>query len=317
MTEQARTMRAVVMDGFGAPGVLRVARVPVPEPGEDEVLVRVSAAGVNAIDWATRAGQGVGVPRFPAVPGWDLSGTVVATGEHAGRFAAGDEVFGMPRFPAPAGAYAEYAVAPEAELSRKPAGLGHHLAATAPMVGLTAWQSLFEHGRLTAGQRVLVSGAAGGVGHIAVQLAVDAGARVVGTASPGNHAFVLGLGAEQAVDHRTDRLRDAVGEVDLVVDPMGGPSLLRLLDVVRTGGTVVTLKGEDPEFRTRAAERGVRAGFTYVRPDAGVLDRVAELLAEGRVVPEVQRVFRLEEAARAHEFGEAGHVRGRLVLALD
>ncbi|MET9255140.1 NADP-dependent oxidoreductase [Streptomyces sp. NPDC003717] len=286
MTEQATTMRAVVMDGFGAPGVLRVARVPVPEPGEGEVLVRVSAAGVNAIDWATRAGQGVGVPRFPAVPGWDLSGTVVATGEHAG-------------------------------LSRKPAGLGHHLAATAPMVGLTAWQSLFEHGRLTAGQRVLVSGAAGGVGHIAVQLAVDAGARVVGTASPGNHAFVLGLGAEQAVDHRTDRLRDAVGEVDLVVDPMGGPSLLRLLDVVRTGGTVVTLKGEDPEFRTRAAERGVRAGFTYVRPDADVLDRVAELLAEGRLVPEVQRVFRLDEAARAHEFGEAGHVRGRLVLALD
>ncbi|MGA5407983.1 NADP-dependent oxidoreductase [Streptomyces lavendulocolor] len=309
-------MRAAVIDAFGAPDALRVRELPVPRPGEGEVLVRVHAAGVNAIDRATRAGRGVGVERFPAVLGWDVSGTVAATGPGVRRFTEGDAVFGMPRFPALAGGYAEYAVAPEADLAAKPDGVGHAEAASLPMVGLTAWQTLFEHGGLRPGHRVLVSGAAGGVGHVAVQLAVDAGAEVIGTASPANHDFVRSLGAHRVVDYRTVPLQKEVGDVDLAVDPMGGAEFFRLLDVVRPGGIVVTLKGEGPDHRRTAQDHGVRAGFTYVHPDGPVLGRLAGLLAAGAVRPVVARTLPLDEVAAAHASGEDGHARGRLVLDL-
>ncbi|MFJ5261674.1 NADP-dependent oxidoreductase [Streptomyces sp. NPDC088387] len=309
-----RTMRAAVIDGHGPADTLRVDRLPVPEPGPGEVLVRVGAAGINAIDWATRAGQGVGVPSFPAVLGWDIAGTVAAAGPGAGRFAVGDPVYGMPRFPALAGAYAEYAVAPEHELAPIPAGLEPVAAAALPMVVLTAWQTLFGIGGLSAGQRVLVPGAAGGVGHIVVQLAADAGAEVIGTASARNRDFVLSLGAKEVIAH--DMVRD-VKDVDLAVDPMGGAEFFRLLDVVRPGGIVVTLKGEGPDHRRVAEQHKARAGFTYVQPDAAVLERAAPLLASGRLRPAVERVFPLEEAAQAHALGEQGHVRGRLVLDLS
>ncbi|MFI9153576.1 NADP-dependent oxidoreductase [Streptomyces sp. NPDC053367] len=313
--EQATTMRAAVIDRLGpAADTLRVTDLPVPRPGPGEVLVRVAAAGVNAIDWATRVGRGVGIDAFPAVLGWDIAGTVAATGPGAGRFAVGDAIHGMPRFPALAGAYAEYAVAPEDELAPVPAGLAMVEAAAVPMPGITAWQTLFRHGGLTAGQRVLVAGAAGGVGHLVVQLAADAGAEVIGTASARNRDFVLSLGAKDVVAH--DMVRE-VKNVDLAVDPMGGAEYFRMLDVVRPGGTVVTLKGEGPQHRRAADEHGVRAGFTYVHPDAPVLDRLAPLLAEGRLRPHVERVFTLDEVAGAHELGEQGHVRGRLVLDLS
>ncbi|MEV8565889.1 NADP-dependent oxidoreductase [Streptomyces sp. NPDC051322] len=316
MAEQP-TMRAAVIDAFGAADTLRVTEIPVPAPGEREVLVRVHAAGVNAIDWATRAGQGVGVAEFPAVLGWDISGTVAATGAGVTRFAVGDAVFGMPRFPALAGGYADFAVAPEAELARVPAGIDHVTAASVPMVALTAWQTLFEHGGLLAGQRVLVSGAAGGVGHLAVQLAADAGAEVVATASGDNHDFVLGLGAHRAVDYRTEPVHEVVRDVDLVVDPRGGEDFHRLLGVLRPGGILVTLKGESADHRRSARERGVRAGFTYVHPDRAALDRIAALLGEGRIRPSVQQVFSLDDVAKAHSIGEVGHVRGRLVIELN
>ncbi|MFI7011952.1 NADP-dependent oxidoreductase [Streptomyces sp. NPDC050145] len=314
MAEQA-TMQAVVIDGFGAAGALRTESVRVPVPGDGEILVRVHAAGINAIDWATRAGEGVGVSAFPAILGWDVSGTVAATGPGTQRFRVGDEVFGMPRFPAPAGGYAEYVVAPEAELSRKPSEITHVDAAAVPMPALTAWQSLFEHGDLRSGQRVLVSGAAGGVGHLAVQLAVAAGAEVIGTASPDNFAFVRGLGASDVVDYR-GTLPESVKDVDVAIDPRGGGDFHRLLDVLRPGGIVVTLKGEADGQRRSAEERGRRAGYTYVHPDSAALERIAPLLADGRVRPVVQQVFRLDQVARAHALGEQGHVQGRLVLDL-
>ncbi|MET9734972.1 NADP-dependent oxidoreductase [Streptomyces sp. NPDC006458] len=307
------TMRAAVIDGFGAPDRLRLAELPVPEPGPGEVLVRVAAAGVNAIDWLSRAGRGVAVESFPAVLGWDLAGSVAATGPGAGRFAVGDRVYGMPRFPALAGAYAGYAVAPESELAPVPEGLEYVEAAALPMVVLTAWQTLFEHGGLTAGQRVLVPGAAGGVGHVVVQLAADAGAEVVGTASAGNRDFVLSLGAREVVAH--DMVREVKG-VDLAVDPMGGAEWFRLLDVVRPGGVVVSLKGEGAGQAGAAEARGVRAGFTYVRPDVGVFERVSALLGARRLRGHVHRVFSLDEVSQAHVVGEQGHVRGRLVLEL-
>jgi NADPH:quinone reductase-like Zn-dependent oxidoreductase len=308
------TMRAVVLDGFGGPEVLRAAELPVPAPGDGEVLVRVRAAGVNAIDWATRLGQGVGVPDFPAVLGWDLSGTVAALGPGVDALAVGDEVFGMPFFPKPAGGYAQYAVAPAADLARKPKRLSHHAAAGAPMVALTAWQSLVTHAEVGAGQRVLVSGAAGGVGHVAVQLAKAAGAFVIGTASTANHDFLRSLGADQVVDYTRRPIARLVEPVDVVLDPRGGPDFDELLDVLRPGGIIVTLKGEQPGQRELAASRGLRVGYTYVGPDGATLGRIAEQLADGRLDIAVEQVFPLAEAAAAHRLGEGGHVRGRLVL---
>jgi NADPH:quinone reductase-like Zn-dependent oxidoreductase len=302
------TMRAAVIDAYGPADTFRLTDLPVPVPGDGEVLIRVHAAGLNAIDWASRAGQGVGVSAFPAVLGWDLSGTVVAGPR------AGDEVFGMPRFPALAGAYAEYVVAPADQVVRKPDHIDHRTAAAAPMVGITAWQTLFRHGGLTRGQRVLVHGAAGGVGHVAVQLAVDAGAEVVGTASARNHDFVAGLGAKQVVDYATERVEDVVRDIDLVVDTRGGAGSLRLLDVLRPGGIIVTLKGQDEKLDAAARDRGLRTGYTYVSPDAEALADIARQLADGRLQIVLEQAFPLARVAAAHAVGEAGHVRGRLVL---
>lgn len=302
-------MRAAVIDRLGPPEVLRLAEVDVPEPGPGEVLVRVEAIGVNAIDWASRAGQGVPVEDFPAVLGWDVCGSVVSGGP---GLPVGRRVFGMPRFPALAGAYAEYLVAPADQLVPVPPGVDAHTAAAVPMVGLTAWLSLFGLGGLRPGQRVLVHGAAGGVGHVAVQLARSVGAEVTGTASAGSREFVAGLGAAEVVDYA------AVGSLaerfDVVLDPRGGPDFATLLGAVRPGGVIVTLKGESPGQRAQAAAAGVRAEFTYVAPDRAALGRLAELLGQGRFAPVVDRVLPLADVAVAHELGERGHVHGRLVL---
>lgn len=307
------TMRAAVIDAYGPADTLRVADLPVPAPGDGEVLIRVHAAGLNAIDWASRAGQGVGVDAFPAVLGWDLSGTVVTATSGTGP-QPGDEVFGMPRFPALAGAYAEYVVAPADQVVAKPAHVDHRTAAAAPMVGITAWQTLFRHGGLTKGQRVLVHGAAGGVGHVAVQLAVGAGAEVVGTASARNHDFVTGLGATQAVDYSAERVEDVVRDIDLVVDTRGGAGSRQLLEVLRPGGIIVTLKGQDDKLDAAARERGLRTGYTYVSPDAEALADIAAQLADGRLRIVLEQTFPLDQVALAHAVGEEGHVRGRLVL---
>jgi NADPH:quinone reductase-like Zn-dependent oxidoreductase len=310
------TMRTVVMDRFGPPDVLHVTRVPVPEPGHGEVLVAVHAAAVNAIDWKTRAGRGVPVESFPAVLGWDISGTVVATGPGTSRLQVADEVFGMLRFPELAGGYAEYVAAPEDELARKPATIAHRTAAGA-MVALTAWETLFEQAGLVAGQRVLVHGAAGGVGHIAVQLAGWAGAAVIATASVRNRAFLLGLGAHEIVDYTTTRVEDAVRDVDVVVDTRGGVDFVRLLGTLRPGGIIVTILGHDLSQDEAVEARGVRAGFTYVAPNAATLDRVGELIAAGSLRIHPDRAFPLERVADAHAVGEGGHVRGLLLLELQ
>jgi NADPH:quinone reductase-like Zn-dependent oxidoreductase len=306
-------MKAAVIDRFGGPEVFRLADVPVPEPAPGEVLVRTLAAGVNAIDWISRAGHGVAVSAFPAVLGWDICGVVAGRGSGVTALGDGGLVFGMPRFPALAGAYAEYVVAPADQLARVPDGVAVQVAAGAPMAGLTAWQSLFVHGALQRGQRVLVHGAAGGVGHIAVQLARWAGADVTATASGASHGFVLGLGADRVVDYaQVDRL----GELDLVIDPRGGSDFARLLGTLRPGGTIVTLKGEAAGQRALAESAGRRAAFTYVGPDGVGLARIAELLASGDLTTTIQQVFGLDDVGQAHRVGEGGHVRGRLVLGV-
>jgi len=309
------SMRAVVIDRFGGPEVLHVTELPPPKPRPGEVLIRVGAAGINAIDWKTRAGRGVSIQRFPAVLGWDVSGTVVATGPGTSRVRAGDEVFGMVRFPSLASAYAEFVTAPEGELAVKPSGVEHRGAAGA-MVALTAWQTLFDRGGLTPGQRVLVHGAAGGVGHVAVQLARTAGAAVICTASENNREFLLDLGARTVVDYRTTGWEDSVRDCDVVVDTRGGADFYRLVQTLRPGGIIVTIVGPQPGHEAAVNQHGVRAGYSYVTPNGPLLARIAKLMANGSLRIHVERAFALDEVAEAHAVGDAGHVRGLLVLEI-
>jgi NADPH:quinone reductase-like Zn-dependent oxidoreductase len=307
-------MRAVIIDRFGDPDVLHLAERPEPEPKPGEVLIRTRCAGVNYIDAMTRAGTGVAVEHFPAIVGWDLAGTVAARGAGVTRFREGDAVFGMPRFPALAEAYAEYVVAPAHELALKPPAVDDASAASAPMIALTAWLALFTPGGLRAGQRVLVHGASGGVGHVAVQLAREAGAMVIGTASPAHHDFVASLGASQVIDHAEGNIERAVRDVDLAIDHRGGDDFLRLVGVVRPGGAIATLKGANAAGEAAARDKGVRVERVFVQPNGEVLERIAERLATDKLRIAVDRTVPLAEASAAHVLVERGHGRGRIVL---
>ncbi|WP_308218116.1 NADP-dependent oxidoreductase [Streptomyces sp. RKCA744] len=314
------TMRAVVQDTTGGPEVLRVAEVERPRPLPTEVLVRVRAAGVNPVDWKTRQGAGMagvlGEPPF--ILGWDVSGVVEEVGFGVTTLAPGDEVYGMPWFPREAGGYAEFVTAPSRQFAVKPASLSHEEAAAVPLAALTAWQILVDTARVTAGQRVLVHAAAGGVGHFVVQFARHLGARVVGTARESRHEWLRRLGAAELVDYTAQRFEDVVEDVDVVIDLLGedlDATSTRSLKVLRKGGLLVAVPGGvGPELRRAADERGVRTSGFLVEPDGAALTTIAALIDKGEVAVEVEDVFPLEEAARAHARGEDGHTRGKLVL---
>jgi NADPH:quinone reductase-like Zn-dependent oxidoreductase len=309
-------LRAVVVERFGGPEVLRVAGVEQPAPGPGEVLVRVAAAGVNPVDWKVRAGSAgdrFGAP--PYVPGWDLAGTVEAVADGVAGLAPGDQVFGMPRFPRPAGCYAEYASAPAAHLAVRPDGLDPLAAAGLPLAGLTALQVLDLAG-VARGQHVLVHAAAGGVGHLAVQLAKARGARVTGTARAAKHGFLRDLGADQAVDYTAVAFEEVVADVDVVIDPVGGDYSQRSLRTLRRGGVLCLIVGHGEALSAAAEAAGVRLVRHLVQPDAPGLTRLAELAATGGLRVAVERVLPLEQAAAAHQLGERGRTQGKLVLSV-
>ncbi|MEV5711386.1 NADP-dependent oxidoreductase [Actinoallomurus sp. NPDC052274] len=309
-------MRAMVQDEPGGPEVLRVAEVERPEPGQVEVLVRVHAAGVNPVDWKARGrSRGFGDP--PRILGFDVSGVVEAVGPGVTLYEPGDEVFGMPRFPHPAGAYAEFVTAPPRHFARKPAGIDHVQAAALPLAALTAWQGLTETANLRSGQRVLVHAAAGGVGHLAVQLAKLRGAYVIGTAREAKHEFVHGLGADEVVDYTKEDFADVVRDVDIVLDTIGDDYGPRSLKTLRDGGVLVSfLPTVDDDLRAAAAKRDIKVGWTLVEPDYAALREIAALAEAGRLRAEIDSVFPLEEAAKAHERGETGRTTGKIVLTV-
>ena len=321
MTEQT-TMRAVVATEAGPADVLKLTQAPKPEPGMTEILVRVHAAAVNPADWKTRASGSWAGRRGAEDPagrgvilGWDVSGVVEAVGRGVTLFAPGDEVSGMPLFPHFAGGYSEYAVAPARHFAPKPAGLTHVEAAALPLVSLTAYQALTDYAKVRPGQRVLIHAAAGGVGHVAVQIAKALGAHVIGTASAAKHDFVRGLGADEVIDYRAVDFADTVSGVDVVLDTIGGDYYDRSLRVMNPGGTLVALCYDvDERMRARAAERRVTAGFMLVEPDHAGLLAIRALVEEGRLRPVVDTVLPLAEAAKAHELGEAGRTSGKIVL---
>ena len=315
-----RTMRAVVIDEFGGPEVLTAAKIARPEPLPTEVLVRVHAAGINPVDWKTRAGQGMaGLQRIPLILGWDVSGVVEEVGFGVTTLAPGDEVYAMPWFPRPAGAYAEYVTAPSRHFARKPASIGHVEAAAMPLAALTAWQTLVDTADVQAGQRVLVHAAAGGVGHLAVQFAKHLGAEVVATAREPRHAWLKELGADEVIDYTRQRFEDVAGKVDVVIDLIGDldDTAVRSVSATRPGGLVIAIPSGVPErLATVAGQAKVRTSPFLVEPDSAALATIAKLVDADKVRIEVERTFALEEAAEAHRLGETNRTRGKLVLTV-
>ncbi|MFD7030689.1 NADP-dependent oxidoreductase [Streptomyces sp. NPDC059917] len=306
-------MHAVVVSQWGGPEVLTETVIDRPEPGPTEVLVRVHAAGVNPVDWKTRASGALIEWGAVPVPGWDVSGTVEAVGMGVTLFAPGDEVFGMPHFPKQAGAYAEYVTAPSRHFVRKPAALDHVAAAALPLAALTAWQALVDTADVRPGQRVLVHAAAGGVGHFAVQIAKARGAYVIGTASAAKHDLLRELGADELIDYRSADFAQEVRDVDVVLDTIGGDYGRRSLEVLRPGGHLVTIAGAEG-FDAEAA--GVRLSVLLVEPDRQGLLALAALAEEGALRPLVDTVLPLAQAAKAHELGELGRTTGKIVLTV-
>ncbi|MET7572781.1 NADP-dependent oxidoreductase [Streptomyces sp. NPDC005492] len=311
------TMRVITQHVLGGPEVLEVAEVERPAPRPNEILIRVRAAGVNPTDWKHRANGGfLGEPPF--VLGWDVSGVVEAVGIGVARFSPGDEVFGMLSYPFGHGAHAEYVAAPARFFVRKPAGIDHVQAGALPLVSLTAWQALVEAAELRSGQRVLIHAAAGGVGHVAVQIAKARGAYVIGTASAGKHDFLRELGVDEAIDYRETDFAEAVKDVDVVLDTLGGDTSLRSLRVLRPGGVVVSISpiGKD-DFYEEAERLGVRAVRMLVDSDRAHMEAVADLVEAGKLRATIAGTFPLAEAAEAHALGGTGRTAGKLVLTVD
>ncbi|GAA4930865.1 NADP-dependent oxidoreductase [Streptomyces coeruleoprunus] len=310
-------MRAIGQDVFGGPEVLRLIEADRPEPGPAEVLVRVHAAAVNPTDAWHRATGGLAGGAAPVRLGWDVSGVVEAVGPGVTTLEPGDEVFGLPRHPLPAGTYAEYVTSPARHLVRKPAGLTHIEAAALPLAALTAWQALVDTAGLDAGQRVLVHAAAGGVGHLAVQIAKARGAHVVGTARAGKHDFLRGLGADELVDYTRADFTTAVEPVDVVLDTIGGEYGPRSLRTLREGGFLVSLASPAEAYLAAEARAlGRRAAFMIVEADQVGMREIASLVETGRLRPEIATVLPLEEAAKAHELAAGGRTSGKIVLSV-
>jgi NADPH:quinone reductase-like Zn-dependent oxidoreductase len=299
-------MKEVLIHETGGPEVLRYEDIDPPEPDDGEVLIRVRVASVNPMDWKRR--RGVSEARLPAVLGLDVSGTVELS--RAEGFSKGDDAFGM----ASSGGYAELATASGAAIAKKPVDVSHEQAAAIPVVGMTAWQALFDRGGLQDGQTALIAGAAGGVGHLAVQFAKHAGARVIGTGSSRNRDFVLGLGADEYVDYTEQDVGEVVSGVDVALDTVGGDTTESLVPAVREGGILVTIANAPPQ--EAAGARGVRAELLVMSPNPDQLERIAALVAAGDVRVELAEVLPLTEVQQAHQLSESGHTRGKIVLTV-
>jgi NADPH:quinone reductase-like Zn-dependent oxidoreductase len=314
-TCEMENMKAVRVHNYGGPEVLRFEDAPRPTPGSGELLIRVHAASVNPIDWKVRAGymkDYIPLP-LPFILGWDVSGVVEAVGSGVTKFKNGDEVYARPDVAAHgSGAYAEYVVAKETETALKPKSVDHVHAAAIPVGAVTAWRALFDTAGLREGQKVLIHGAAGGVGSFAVQLAKWKGAHVIGTASTRNQTFLRDLGVDEPIDYEKMRFEDVVHDVDVVFDPIGGDTQKRSWKTLKKGGILVSIVG--PPSEDEAVKHGVRSAFLSAQGGSSLLAELATLVDSGKVNPIVETVLPLSEARHAHELNETGHARGKIVL---
>jgi NADPH:quinone reductase-like Zn-dependent oxidoreductase len=308
-----QTMKAVRIHKYGGPEVLKYEDAPRPKPQVREVLVRVHAAGVNPIDWKVREGEmkDLWPHTFPLILGWDLSGVVEELGKAVSQFKIGDEVYGLPD-PTRGGAYADYIVVRESELALKPKSLHHIRAAAVPLAALTAWQSLFDAGRLQPDQHVLIHAGSGGVGHFAVQLAKWKSAYVFATASTKNQDLLRKLGVDEPIDYTKQRFEDVARNIDIVLDTIGGETQERSWSVLKKGGILASLV--EPPSVEKAKELGVRATFVASHPNGAQLAEITKIIEAGRLAPVIDRILPLSEARRAHELSQSGHTHGKIVL---
>lgn len=309
-------MTAMRQEEHGGPEVLHAVEVPRPQPGISEILVRVHAAGVNPTDWKHRSGRRfLGDP--PYTLGWDVSGVVEAVGLGVTLHAPGDEVFGMLPYPYGAGSHAEYVTGPSRAFVAKPESINHIQGGAIPLAALTAWQCLVDIADVAAGDRVLIHGAAGGVGHLAIQIAKALGAHVIGTASEPKHDLLRELGADETIDYRTVDFAQEAADIDVVLDTIGGDTQLRSLDTLVPGGVLVSTVPIPVEGRDEKAEElGVRAVSMLVEADQAGMRAIAELVEDGKLRAVIADTFPLAEAAKAHEAGETNRTTGKLVLTV-
>lgn len=306
-------MKAIVAHTYGGHEVLQYQAVSIPNIAADEILVRVHSAGVSPFDIHVRDGW-YKQYALPIILGWELSGIVAAVGESVMRFKIGDAVFAYPNANRAGGSYAEYNVIKADEAVHKPVSITHHQAASASMNALTAWQALFDVAQVFSGQRVLIQAAAGGVGHLAVQLAKWKGAYVIGTASARNAEFLVDIGVDEFVDYTQTSIEKTVDLVDVVIDAIGGESLKKSFHMVKKGGTVVTMI--DFEGIKAASNYGVNGKTVIAVPNSQQLSQIASLLDTGVLKPHVDTIFPLVDAATAHQRIESGHTRGKIVLEM-
>jgi NADPH:quinone reductase-like Zn-dependent oxidoreductase len=312
MAQLPPMMKAIVIHSYGAPEVLKYEDVPRPEPKDDEILIRVMAAGVNPVDGYIRQGNLAKVMgAFPLILGMDIAGLVEKTGAKTTKFKAGDPVYAYSSFKEQGG-YAQFAVVKENEGALKPRSITFEQAAAVPLAATTAWQALVDKGQLGSGQTVLIHGGSGGVGSFAVQIAKVRGARVIATASSANQELLKQLGADQAIDYTTTKFEDVVKDVDVVLVAVRGDTLARSYGVVKKGGILVSITGQpDP---AELEKHGIRGTSLMAHPDARVLEELATLIDAKKITPEVSQVFPLTDAAKAHEQIASQHTRGKIVL---
>lgn len=306
-------MRAIRVHRYGESDVLQLETVAPPEPQPNEVLIRVQAAGVNPFDWKIRSGMVKEVLPMPLpyTPGMDVAGIVEAVGTDVKAFQVGQSVYGELKM----GAYAEFATASPDTIALKPRTLDFVQAASVPMVSMTAYQALFNHGDLKPGQTVLIHAASGGVGMFAVQFAKWRGAYVIGTASAANADFVRSLGANQVIDYRATPFEQVAQNVDVVLDTLGGDTQTRSYAVLKPGGILISTSA--PPDTQEAQRRGVRAKMISTEASASLLEQIASLIDSGQVKTDIAQTFPLSQARQAQELSQKGHVRGKIVLQMS
>lgn len=308
-------MKAVYIERYGGRETLQFGELPMPELGPNDVLIRERAAAVNPVDWKIREGylQKRRQYTFPLILGWDVAGVIEAIGEHVHHFRVGDEVFARPDINRN-GTYAQYVAVDESLVAKKPKNITFEEAASIPLAGLTAWQSLREIAQVSPGQKVLVHGGAGGVGIYAIQLAKIFGAYVATTCRADNAEFVRSYGADEVIDYRTQAFDELLSGYDVVFDTLGGEVQQRSFRVLKKGGILVSIVS--PPDENLASRYGVRGAYFFLEPDGEKLAQIGKLVEEGKLRPVVGAVFPLSEVAKAHELSESHHARGKIVLQI-
>lgn len=314
-------MKAMTLKQFGGVENFVLEDLPTPEPKAEEVQIQVMSIGINPIDIKTRQGSGMASSfegHRPMILGWDVSGVVTKVGEGVKEFHIGDEVFGTINFPGIGAAYAEYTLAPADQIARKPVNISHTEAAGATLSALTAWQALVDTGHVKKGDKVLIHGATGGVGSYATQIAKHLGCYVVGTASGATIDYAKQLGADQVIDYKTQRFEEITGDFDFILESIGGENFVRSLMVLKPEGTIVLLpSNKKAEAEKEVEKQHVKHFHHIVMHSSGEeMRQIADMLAEGSMHVNVDKIFGFDEIPQAHTALENGHVKGKIVVNL-